>query len=304
MELERRARRRKSSIFENSRTCKLMVITFAALAVVSLLLAVILLIAGGSGRQSGPVAVEGEKVYLSENYLGQTWIAALPGVEKNPFDAADFVRSGQFIDYQGSGKSYRGIDVSAHHQEIDWAKVKADGIEFAMLRVGYRGYGNGAIVEDEYFRSYIEGAQAQGIDVGVYFFSQAISVAEAEEEAAWVLETIDGYKLQYPVVFDWEIIGADTARTNDVAPDVLTDCAVAFCETVRNAGYEPMVYAGQRLALFKLDLRPLAAYDLWIAEYDEYPDFFYNFQMWQYTDSATVAGINGDADLNICFVKY
>ena len=173
-----------------------------------------------------------------------------------------------------------------------------------MIRIGGRGYGNGQLYEDTNFEENIEGALDAGLDVGVYFFSQAISVEEAREEAAYLLERIAPYDITYPVVFDWEVIGKSNARADNLDTDTLGACANAFCEAVAAAGYEPMIYVSLNTGYLKYDLRQIDQYDLWLAEYDDAPTFYYNFQMWQYTSSGTVAGIDGDVDLNLSFVHY
>ena len=197
-----------------------------------------------------------------------------------------------------------GVDVSVHQENIDWQKVKESGIDFAMIRLGYRGYGSGEAGLDENYAENIQGAREAGIDAGVYFFSQAITVEEAVEEANLVIESLKGLDINYPVVYDWEIIYDDTARTDNVSVDVLTDCCVAFCETIRNAGYTPMIYQNKRTTIFKLDLNRLTDYDFWLAEYGSEPTYYYDFDMWQYTSTGSVPGIEGDVDLNISFKDY
>lgn len=200
--------------------------------------------------------------------------------------------------------SYRGIDVSSFQGDIDWDEVKADGVDFAMIRVGYRGYGSGAIMEDEYFHANIKGAIAAGIKVGVYFFSQAITEEEAIEEAEFVLKHIKDYDITYPVAYDMELIPHDTARTDTLTGRQITDHTIAFCETIKDAGYKTCVYANRRFLVLKLDLSRLAAYDTWYAAYVSYPDYPYDFKMWQFTDTGSVDGIEGNVDINISFVDY
>lgn len=198
-----------------------------------------------------------------------------------------------------------GIDVSKHQGEIDWQAVKADGIEFAMLRGVYRGYGeSGNLLVDEMFAENLEGALAAGVDVGVYVFSQAITAEEAVEEAELVLEQLNGRQVTYPIVFDMEEIAGDAARTSGLSPKETTDIAIAFCETVKNAGYEPMIYGNLKWMIANMEFERLTEYDKWLAQYYRKPAFPYAFQMWQYTSTGTVNGITGDVDLNLCFVQY
>lgn len=201
--------------------------------------------------------------------------------------------------------SFRGIDVSSFQGNIDWKKVKADGVDFAMIRVGYRGYGSsGKILLDDNFHSNIQGAIDAGIQVGVYFFSQAITEEEAIEEANFVLEQIKDYDITYPVAYDMELIPHDTARTDTLTGRQITDHTIAFCETIKKAGYKTCVYANRRFLVLKLDLSRLTAYDTWYAAYVSYPDYPYDFKMWQFTDTGSVDGIEGSVDINISFINY
>ena len=205
--------------------------------------------------------------------------------------------------YTGGVSTQTGIDVSAHQYDIDWKKVAAAGIDFAVIRVGYRGSTAGGLYIDEYFEANMRGAQAAGIPVGVYFYSQAINADEAREEAAFVLEQIKGYQITYPVVFDWEIVGGDSARTYSVSRQTLVECTRAFCEQIREAGYDPMIYFTRYLGYRKYILRNLTDYGFWYAEYEDRPRFAIDFDMWQYSDTGRVDGIDGDVDLNILFLR-
>ncbi len=192
-----------------------------------------------------------------------------------------------------------GVDVSSHQGTIDWEQAAGAGIDFAMVRAGRRGYTEGGLYEDERFGENVRGALAAGLDVGVYFFSQAITAEEAAEEAAYVLELIDGYPLTYPVAFDWEPITEAEARTDGIGADEVTDCALAFCRAVADAGYTPVVYfnVGQGYLSYRLDR--LADYPFWLAEYHESPGFYYHFDLWQFTDEGRVPGIDGCVDLDL-----
>jgi len=234
-------------------------------------------------------------------YRGRT-MTALEGVPVQPY-----LRSGFSFDESGrasytwrkrQGKT--GIDVSYYQKEIDWQAVAADGIEFAMLRVGWRGYTQGGINPDVCFEANYAGAVAAGLEVGVYFFSQAVTPEEAEEEAEFVLAALDGRPLDYPVAFDWETIApGNGARTDGMDGDVLTSCALAFCERIEAGGYEAAVYLYQDLGYMTYDLTRMTGLTLWLAEDGEAPDFYYRFGMWQYSSSGTVAGIEGNVDLDL-----
>lgn len=202
----------------------------------------------------------------------------------------------------GTVVSRAGIDVSEYQQSVDWAQVRESGIEFAMIRVGYRGYGSsGKLVEDKLFRAHMDGALGAGLEVGVYFFSQAVSEEEALEEARFVLERIREYEITYPVAFDTEEIKDDESRTDGLSREQFTDNCIAFCDSVEEAGYDSLIYANMKWMAFTLELERLADYDKWYADYESVPQCPYEFSMWQYSESGTVPGVEGSVDLNIDF---
>ena len=232
-------------------------------------------------------------------YYRNMEMAALDGVDRNTYIPQAFVMNENgWISYPDA---LQGVDVSVYQGEIDWQAVADAGVDFAIIRVGYRGYSQGAIQPDTNFQKNMEGALKAGLDVGVYFFSQATTVREAEEEADYVLEAIRSYPVTYPVVFDWEFIDGQTARTDEMEGEHMTECAKTFCELVQAAGYTPMVYFNQEQGYLYYQLDQLDEFSFWLAEYDEKPDFFYNFAMWQYTHTGTVPGIPGNVDLNLAF---
>ena len=221
-----------------------------------------------------------------------------------PFDPSLFVTDERGrITYTGEGYTcLRGIDVSEHQYDIDWQKVANDGVDFAIIRTGYRGYTSGGLYEDKYFRQNMEGALKAGLKVGVYFFSQATSVREAKEEAAYVLEQIAPYEVTMPVVFDMEILSRDY-RTYNMSRRTLFGCTRAFCEAVEEAGYESMIYMTQYLGYQKYTLRELTDFGFWFAEYYvDYPSFVYDIDIWQYSDTGSVAGVNGNVDLDLAMI--
>ena len=223
-------------------------------------------------------------------------------VAVNGYDQDLFAINDQgWVTYETSqGSAKIGVDVSAYQENIDWEKVANSGIDFAMIRCGYRGYSKGVVVEDKLFRKNIKGALDAGLDVGVYFFSQATNVWEAQEEADYVLEAIEGYDITYPVAFDWEFIdGVSRARTNGMEADDITRCAGAFCDMVAEAGYETLIYFNQDLGYLYYELDVLKNYTFWLAEYRESPNFYYHFDLWQYTHRGKVPGIEGYVDLNL-----
>ena len=196
-------------------------------------------------------------------------------------------------------RTARGIDVSKFQGSIDWNAVKADGITFAIIRCGYRGYGSGALVEDSTYRANIRGAINAGLKVGVYFYSQATNEAEAVEEASMVLSLVSGYSLPLGVYYDTEKVAGDTGRADTISAAQRTACAVAFCETIRNSGYSAGVYSYASWFYNSLNFANISKYNIWIAQYRDTLNFSYKYNIWQYTGSGHVNGISKPVDMNI-----
>lgn len=195
-----------------------------------------------------------------------------------------------------------GIDVSDHQKEIDWQAVADDGIDFAIIRVGYRGYTEGQMYLDSEYAANMQGARDAGIDVGVYFFSQAVDEEEAREEASFVIENLRGYDIAYPVVYDFEPVEDAQGRANSLSKEQLTANAKAFCREIEKAGYKAMLY-GNRQDLLSYNLEDLEQYPVWFAEYEVMiPTAQFDFSLWQYTHSGFVKGISTKVDLNIHFL--
>lgn len=244
---------------------------------------------------SGPtVSVGGQTVKVDES------------LEQSGFSEADFrtdEATGRITCL--SRPAMTGVDVSSHQGDVDWAAVAGDGIEFAMLRIGSRGYSQGAVRADEKFETNLAGAQENGLQVGCYFFSQAITPEEAEEEADFVLSILDGRTMNLPVVYDWEQIVEDEARTDGLDKETVTACAAAFCAKIQAAGYETGYYCNGVVGYLQYDLSQLTDYAAWYAEYNAaWPSFAYAFDLWQYSQTGQVAGINGNADLDLFFPEF
>ena len=193
----------------------------------------------------------------------------------------------------------KGVDVSKYQGNIDWNQVKASGIEFAIIRVGYRGYGTGVLVEDSTFRQNIKGATAAGLKVGLYFYSQAINETEAVEEASMVISLCQGYNISYPIYFDTEKVAGDTGRADNISRAQRTANAVAFCETIRNSGYKAGVYSYASWFYNQLNMASLSPYSIWIAQYRNELSFDYNYDIWQYSSTGSVPGIPKPTDMNV-----
>lgn len=210
-------------------------------------------------------------------------------------------------------RNYKGIDVSQFNGNINWGFVKRDNVDFAFIRVGFRGYGQaGNFAEDATFKKNIQAAKVAGIPVGVYFVTQAITDAEAVEEANWVLQKIKEYDIEYPIAIDIEAPGlekpTDIPRTQNLDKNTRTRLAKIFCQTIQNAGYTPIIYTNVDWAVNKLNMSELAEFDTWIAhhKYDATSKPNYNgaYTIWQYSDKGSINGVLGEVDLNICYKKY
>ena len=221
----------------------------------------------------------------------------IPPAEKNPYGKLDFQYDGRYLSALRCD-SIPGIDVSAYQGKIDWEKVADSGIKFAIIRLGYRGYGTGALVEDKYARANLEGATKAGLEVGAYFFSQALNYDEVHEEIDFFLEIIGDTEITMPIVFDWEYISAE-ARTANMDARTLTDLNLEFCERMEEEGYQPMVYFNANQAKKLMYLYELEDYPFWLAYYTDRMTYPYRFEMWQYTCTGRVPGIQGDVDINL-----
>lgn len=242
------------------------------------------------------------QVYL---YDGKdwTWITPQEGVPVNALTAEKFAAEGE-VRYIGTDyTALRGIDVSEHQWEIDWEMAANAGLDFACIRLGRRGYTEGGLFEDPWFEKNMRGAQSNGLKAGVYFFSQAVNVAEAIEEANFVLARIAPYRIDAPIVYDWESVSEDGARTADLSAATRTDCAVAFCETIRRAGYTPCVYFNRDIGYYGYDLSRLKEYMFWFSlPESRFPNFYYACDIWQYSFTEEVPGVKGNADMNLWFI--
>lgn len=201
--------------------------------------------------------------------------------------------------------SHKGIDVSRYQGDIDWNAVAADGVEYAIIRVGVRGYGEeGKLVLDEKFEQNVQGATAAGIKVGVYFFTQAITEEESIEEANLVLEAIEGYDITYPIVYDVEKTGSASGRMNQLTVEERTRMARIFIDRIKDAGYTPMIYANMEMWAVLIDMSQFEDVEKWFAYYGTELYFPYEYAIWQYSDTGRVAGIQGDVDMNISFKEW
>lgn len=274
---------------------------------ICLLLAALLALSACSSGKTPPAAADPHagEIEVANGFGGTMWVPLIQSLPVSALDRADFSRQGDFLTYAGSDAvSVQGVDVSLYQETVDWAQVAGAGVKFAIIRAGYRGYSQGLIYEDDYFEENLQGAAAAGLDVGAYFFSQAVDVQEARQEAEFVLNLLKGRHLDLPIFFDWEHIRDEEegARTDAVDSETLTDCALAFAETVEAAGYQAGVYFNHSLGYFSYELGRLGSLPFWFAAAGDYSDFYYAQSYWQYSFTGEVPGIQGVVDLNLRFL--
>ncbi len=244
-------------------------------------------------KYTGWQTIDGSKYFYTSEGNAVTGEQVISGA-KYTFDANGKLTSegGQNTN---TGDGTLGIDVSKWNGTIDWQKVKNAGVSFAIIRVGYRGSSKGSMIDDSKFKDNIAGAQAAGIKVGVYFFSQAVNEVEAVEEASMVIDRLKGYSLSYPVYLDVEKSGG---RGDGIDKDMRTAVCKAFCQTITNAGYRAGVYSNKNWLTEKIDASQLSGYSIWCAHYADKCGYTGSYSMWQYTDRGTVDGISGNVDLD------
>lgn len=251
-------------------------------------------------------ATDGKHTLIQYADGEEEWVLISPYLPKHEYDFTKLVCQSNLMKYYEDGKqvSFVGADISKFQDYVDFVKLKKAGVDYVMLRVGFRGYSSGQLVLDDYFLDNIKRASDAGLKIGVYFFSQAITVEEAVEEANMVLEYIKDYEVSYPIAFDMEGIENDTARIDNLSKSEKTTIAKTFMDTIQNAGYKPIIYGNKEWLIKQIDMSKLTAYDVWLSQQTDVPDYPYKFTMWQYSTDATIDGIAGYADLNISFIDY
>lgn len=273
------------------------VLGIIALGCAALLLVVILISRPYFRQDEDPEHIKHQQSAAQTEAPEDPTMPTVPPPEKNPHGKLDFQYDGRYLSALRCD-SMPGIDVSAYQGKINWKKVADSGIRFAIIRLGYRGYGTGALVEDQYARANLEGAAQAGLEVGAYFFSQALTKEEVHEEIDFMLEILGDTELSMPVVFDWEYISAE-ARTANMDARTLTDLNLEFCERMTEEGYQPMIYFNPTQGRKMMFLYELEEYPFWLAYYTDRMTYPYRFEMWQYTCTGRVPGIAGDVDINL-----
>lgn len=244
---------------------------------------------------------------LIEYAGGKTeWALISPYLPKHEYDFTKLVCQSDIMKYYEDGRqvSFTGVKLSKHHEYVDFNKMKKDGVDFGMLRVGARGYGSGQLLLDEYFVDNIKRANDAGLKIGVYFYSQAVTQDEVIEEANLVLQSIQDYTITYPVVFDMEYVENDTARVEQLSRDEKTAITKTFLRMMKKEGYSAAVYGNKEWLMKRIDLAQLTDYDVWLSQAKDVPDYPYRFTMWEYTKNGSVDGVAGNVDMTISFIDY
>ena len=255
----------------------------------------------------------GDKEYDKDNYYAieddngkKTYYEIIKDMPRNDYNLENnLINENGLLTYKDSKReSVKGVDLSKYNGTVDFTKLKEAGVGFAMLRLASRGYGSGKISLDEKFVEYAQNAQVAGIQIGAYFYSQAVSENEAVEEANYIVGAISGFNVKYPVAIDIERVSGDEARTDKLTNKERTSIVKMFCDTVKGYGYKPIIYASSEMLVGGLDLKELQDYDVWLADEKIPTEYPYRFGMWQYNTKGHIDGITGDIDLDISFIDY
>lgn len=241
-------------------------------------------------RYTGWQTIDGKRFFYDKNGTAVTGEQVIQGV-KYTFNGDGSLNTGTVM----------GIDISKHNGNIDWNAVKNSGVQYVILRCGYRGSASGVLVEDQKFKSNIQGATAAGLKVGIYFFSQAVNEVEAVEEASMTLSLIKKYRITYPVYIDVE---SANGRADGISKEARTSVINAFCQTIRNSGYTPGLYANKNWLTEKINTGALGGCKIWLAQYVAAPTYGGRYEMWQYSSRGSIAGIKGNVDLNVSYMGY
>lgn len=249
---------------------------------------------------------DGNHIKVTYSDGKEEWIEVNQNLTANDYDFTKLMYEKPVMNYYVNGKkaSYFGMDISKSQGVVDFNKFRKAGGDFVMLKLGGRGYSSGQVVIDEMFTEYAKSAIDADLHVGVYFFSQATTKTEAEDEAKFVIENLKGYKVKYPVAFRMETVGGDMTRVDDLSVKERTEVAQAFLEKVKAAGYIPMLYGDKEWLLTKYNLEELQKYEIWYVESEDIPDYPYKLGMWQYKTDGAIDGVAGDIKLDISFKNY
>ena len=253
-----------------------------------------------------PEAMDGKHTLVVNRDGSEEWVLITPYLPKNDYDYSNLVSQSGRMSYYTDGRvtSYLGVTVDKYDDYVDYSLLRDDGIDYVMVRVGVRGYGTGTITLDEYYTDNISRANQAGLDVGIYFTSQAITVEEAMEEAIALIAVAQENKISYPLAIDIGFVLNDTSRIEDLTKAEKTEIIRAFADTVKAAGFNCVIHADKEFLLKEIDLSKFSDVDIWLENIADLPDYPYAFTMWEYAVGGTVNGISGPADLSISFIDY
>lgn len=251
-------------------------------------------------------ATDGRHTRIEHSNGDVEWIEINQYLDSSDYDYSNLVYQKPLMKYYENNRnvSFAGADIDKNNDYVDFNELKEAGIDFVMLRIGQRGYYTGEITIDDYFYDNLKRAQSAGLEVGVYFWSSAISEEEAVAEAEFVITTLSENKITYPVVFCMEDSSASTSRTDDLTQMQRTNIAIAFMDKIKGAGYYPMLMGNKEYLITKYSIGSLTKYDIWLDQVADIPDYPYTFQMWRYTNSGKIDGVAGSANLIISFIDY
>ncbi len=259
-------------------------------------------------EQRNDPATDGRHTLITNRDGTEEWVLINPYLTKNTLDFTKMEDKAGLKRYMENGRktSYVGVDISKHTGKVYFPSIKAAGVDYVMIRLGSRGYSTGQITLDENFKENIEGAIDAQLDIGIYFYSQAITQDEAIQEANFVMQNLEPYRthVKYPIAFNMGFVSNDKSRIEGLSREDKTAVTVSFMEAVKAAGYVPMIYGDKEWLIKEVDLTKLQDYDVWLSQEEEIPDYPYLYSMWQYNTDGVVNGIDGGADLNICFISY
>lgn len=253
-------------------------------------------------------ATDGKHTLITNRDGSEEWVLISPYLTKNTLDFTKIEDKAGLKRYMENGRktSYVGVDISKHTGKVYFPSIKAAGVDYVMIRLGSRGYSTGQITLDENFKENMEGAIDSQLDIGIYFYSQAISQEEAIQEVNFVLQNLEPYRahVKYPIAFNMGFVSNDKSRIEGLSREDKTIVTTSFMEGIKTAGYVPMIYGDKEWLIKEIDLTKLQDYDVWLSQEEDIPDYPYLYSMWQYNTDGIVNGIDGGADLNICFVNY
>lgn len=251
---------------------------------------------------------DGKHTLVKSSDGTEEWVLINPYLKKNSYDPSNLTETAGLKKYTDGSKkiSQIGVDISKHDGTVNFERLKSDGVDYVMIRLGARGYNTGQLSLDDNFAENMEAAVKAELNIGVYFYSQAINQEEALQEAYFLIQTLEPYRahINFPVAFEMENIANDKARIDGLSRSDKTTIACTFLEAIKAAGYIPMVYGNKEWLIKNVDLTRLQDYDVWLSQDQDTPDYPYLYTMWQYTTTGSVNGITGDASLNISFVNY